>query len=245
MLALLSPAKTLDFSPSIIADSTQPQFLKEADALLKALKKLSLKQIGALMDISPKLAALNYERFQHFDADQPKQAILAYKGDVYEGLQADDFTLADLKFAQSAVGILSGLYGLLHPLDLIHPYRLEMSIPVRTGKANDLYQFWGHKITDAINEVEQTLVINLASQEYFKAIHPKLLKAELLQVSFKEKKGKDYRMVALFAKKARGMMARYIILERIKTKAALKDFSGSGYRFHSTLSTPDHFVFTR
>lgn len=232
---IISPAKSLDFeTPAQTKKHTDPIFADETKKLLAEMKKLSPKQLGKLMDISPKLSELNYERFQNFNRQPKKQAILAFDGDVYAGLQAIDFTEKDLEFAQEHLRILSGLYGLLRPLDLIQAYRLEMGTELKPN----LYKFWDDKLT---KELGDDVIINLASVEYFSAIKPK----NVINIHFKEmKKGKPV-VVALFAKKARGMMARYAIKNRINKPENLKKFNDGDYKFSKDLSNDANFVFIR
>ncbi len=235
MKLIISPAKTLDFeTPAQTKKFTQPLFKDETKKLLGNLEKFSAKKIGALMHISPKLAALNYERFQNFAGQPKKQAILAFDGDVYLGLQAGDFTEVELLFAQEHLFILSGLYGLLRPLDLIQAYRLEMGTELKPN----LYKFWGDKLTNTIGD---ELVINLASVEYSSAVKPK----NMINVHFKEMKNGKPAVVALFAKKARGMMARFVIKNRVADAEGLKEFADSGYKFSKQSSNITNFVFIR
>ena len=235
MKLIISPAKTLDFeTPATTEKFTEPQFAPESKKLLADLKKLSPKQIGKLMHISPKLSDLNYDRFQNFRKQPKKQAILAFDGDVYTGLQAGDFSEADLAFAQKHLLILSGLYGLLRPLDLIQAYRLEMGTKLKPP----LYDFWGDKLTKVLGD---ETVINLASIEYSSAVRPK----NMINIHFKEMKNGKPVVVALFAKKARGMMARFVIKERVTEVEGLKEFANDGYKFDKKLSDAKNFVFIR
>lgn len=235
MKLVISPAKTLDFeTPAITKKHTQSLFPDETKDLLAKMKKLSSRQLGNLMDFSPKLSELNYERFQNFSKQPKKQAILAFNGDVYDGLHAHDFTEKDLEFAQEHLRILSGLYGLIRPLDLIQAYRLEMGTELKPN----LYKFWGNKLT---KELGDELIINLASVEYFSAIKPE----QVINVHFKERKNGKPVIVALFAKKARGMMARYAIKNKIDKPEKLKNFDTANYKYSQELSDPKNFVFIR
>lgn len=254
MLVVLSPSKTLDFvNPPQTKQFTQPDLLDNTALLAKKMQGMSAKSIAKLMGVSEKIATLNYERYQQFSMPfspkNAKQAVLAFKGDVYEGLGAEEYGEKDLVFAQQHLRILSGFYGVLRPLDLIQPYRLEMGIKLKNTRGKDLYAFWGDRVTETLNEglVEQgdNILINLASNEYFKAVRPKLLQGGIITPVFKEKKGNDYKVIGLFAKKARGMMADYIIRKRLKHVEAIKEFSQEGYRFAPKLSKDDQWVFIR
>ncbi len=254
MLVVLSPSKTLD--PEACADAaicTQPDYLKESRQLVRCLRELSPDDIAELMRVSMKIANLNFDRFHQwktpFTAGNARPAALTFKGDVYTGLGADDFTRQDLKFAQKHLRILSGLYGLLRPLDLIQPYRLEMGTRLGTSRGDNLYQFWGNRITEGIREAlsdqKGSVLVNLASQEYFKAVRPETLDAPVITPVFKERKGGQYRVIGLFAKKARGMMTRYIIKNRLSTVDAMTGFTDGGYRYSPEMSTETEWVFAR
>lgn len=254
MLALLSPAKKLDATAARTdLPATRPVFLKDAIALAAIARKLTKRQLAGLMGISDKLAALNHTRFQAFaptaTADNAKHALLAFAGDTYIGLNAKTLSDDDLAYAQDHVRILSGLYGLLRPLDLIQPYRLEMGTKLATPKGEDLYDFWGDKLTAEVNKIvakEKTpVVVNLASAEYFSALKPEKLKARLVTPVFKEEKSGVAKILGMMAKRARGMMARYIIEERITDPEALKKFAAGGYRYQPARSTGDTLVFHR
>ncbi len=254
MISVISPAKTLDFdSPPTTNTYTQPDFIAESEKIMAKLKKTSKKRIGILMDISKNLVDLNFERYQDwapdFDKESSRQAILAFKGDVYIGLEADKFAEDDLEFAQKHLRILSGLHGILKPLDLIRPYRLEMGTSLKVGRRENLYDFWKDKIyknlNSAIEESGSNVLINIASNEYFSAVDTKKLKAEIVKVDFKDFKNGEYKMLSFFAKKARGMMARYIIDHRINDPESIKSFNSDGYYFSEELSTSGHFVFLR
>lgn len=250
MLLVISPAKTLDYSNPEYLASTQPDFPKEVQDLVGVLRKKSATQISKLMHLSEALASLNEERYQNFTdqfgLDNSKQALLAFKGEVYAKMEADSFSAADLEFAQQHLRILSGLYGLLKPLDLIQPYRLEMGTKLKTKKGNTLYAYWGTKISKALNEAGQgRTLINLASQEYFKAVDQKSLKLPVITIHFKEYKEGKYQVIGFFAKQARGLMARHAILNRITDPEQLKVFREEGYEFSAPLSTEKDWVFVR
>jgi hypothetical protein len=253
MILVVSPAKTLDYSESTVSEFTQPRMLPQSEKLIGQLKKKSVKSLKKLMNISDQLAELNAERYHSFSTpftqENAKQSILAFKGDVYTGLQADDFDENDLHFAQKHLRILSGLYGLLRPLDLMQAYRLEMGTSLKVRSAKNLYQFWDDQITGLLNEdlkgMEQPVVVNLASREYFSAIRPDKLAGEVVEVQFKELRNESYKVIAFFAKKARGMMCRFAIKNRLENPAQLKQFSEEGYQYNESLSEPGKLVFTR
>ena len=254
MLFLLSPAKTLDYeSPAGDLPHTEPQFLDQSARLIDALRKKSPRQIGKLMDISDALAELNAGRYQawspHFTAKNSRQAFLAFDGDVYDGVQARTLKPADLAWAQDHVAILSGLYGVLRPLDRMQPYRLEMGTPLALGKARNLYQFWGSQIAGHLNRrlaADKTpVVVNLASQEYFKSVDTAVLKARVIECVFEDWKNGGYKVISFFAKKARGLMARHAIMRRIETPEQLKGFDLDGYAFDAAASRPERMVFRR
>ena len=254
MLFLLSPAKTLDYSETAYETHSQPRLLDRSQALVDLLREKTVPDLQRLMNISEELAVLNAERYADFRTpftlDNAKQALLAFKGDVYQGLGADEFDETDLKYVQRHVRILSGLYGLLRPMDLMQPYRLEMGTRLSNGHGKNLYEFWGETITELINrdlaQVEQKAVINLASKEYFKSVDSAKLQGGLYEVDFKEKREDgSYRIIAVYAKKARGMMCRYAVQHRLTTPAELKGFDLDGYAFNEELSDEQHYVFTR
>jgi hypothetical protein len=201
------------------------------------------------MSLSEKLSELNFDRFQKFKLpftlENAKQAILAFKGDVYNGINAPDLSSEDLEFAQSKVRMLSGLYGVVRPLDLIQPYRLEMGTKLSNAKGPNLYDYWGAEISNVLNEDEPDLIINLASNEYFKAIDKNALNANILDIVFKEKKGETYKIIGIYAKRARGLMVNYIIRNRLENPEALKNFSDEGYRFDKDLSSDSSWVYLR
>jgi hypothetical protein len=253
MLMIISPAKTLDYeSPLATEAHTQPDFLDDACELVDQLKELEPHQICNLMDISDKLGQLNAERFQNwhtpFTPDNARQAVLAFKGDVYTGLDAESFSEDDFQFAQKHLRILSGLYGLLKPLDLMQPYRLEMGTKFENTRGKDLYAFWGSKITEALNrqlaEDDQVLV-NLASNEYFKSVKKRGLDARLITPQFKDWKNGKYKMISFYAKKARGLMCRYAIQNQINKAEDLKGFNLDGYYFSEDQSDNNNWVFLR
>ncbi|WP_320017872.1 peroxide stress protein YaaA [Labilibaculum manganireducens] len=254
MLIVISPAKTLDFeSPALSNLYSDASFLKESKLLIKELRKLKVDNIADLMGISPKLAQLNFERFHEwntpFTTANSKQALLAFKGDVYTGIDATTFSEEDFIRSQTDLRILSGLYGVLKPMDLIQAYRLEMGKKIKTGRGDNLYQFWGDTITKSINqslkENDHKHLINLASNEYFKSINKKKIKAEIITPVFKDLKNGEYKMISFFAKKARGLMTRFIIQNKITDPEELKAFDLDGYMYNPMLSTENNPVFTR
>lgn len=254
MLTVISPAKTLDFdTPPVTAAFTQPGYLEDSEKLIRKLRSLSRKKIGELMGISKDLAQLNYERYLSWHSDfnpgNAKQAVLAFKGDVYLGLEAETFTEEDFEFSQNHLRILSGLYGVLRPLDLIQPYRLEMGIRLPVRRKKNLYDFWGTRLTEDINNVleeqEERVLLNLASKEYFGAIQPELTKGTIINPIFKDWKNGEYKILSFFAKKARGRMSSWIIRHRIDKVEEIKGFDLDGYEFNESLSNTHDWVFTR
>lgn len=254
MISVISPAKSLDFETELpTAQTSQPVYTEKAEQLIKKLKTLSRKKIGELMSISPQLSELNYERYQVWDTEHnvevARQAILAFKGDVYIGLDAYNFSEGNFEYAQKHLRILSGLYGLLHPLDLIRPYRLEMGTKLPVRRKKNLYEFWGNTQTEMLNkELENhssKVLINLASNEYFKAVKPKELNADIITPEFKDFKNGEYKMISFLAKKARGMMSAYMIKNEIDNPEDLKGFDVEGYGFNDRLSEGNKWVFTR
>ena len=254
MLMVISPAKTLDYeTPPTTPLFTQPQHLEHAQELIAQLREMSPQQIGELMHMSDKLAALNVARYgsweRPFNPSNAKQALLAFKGDVYTGLAAEDFSEADFDFAQRHLRMLSGLYGVLRPLDLMQPYRLEMGTKLANARGKNLYEFWGDDISGWLNQAlaEQgdEVLLNLASNEYFGAVKRKALNARVIDTEFKDLKNGQYKIISFYAKKARGLMARYVIKERLRDPAGLKDFSYQGYRYSAEQSKPDSLVFLR
>jgi hypothetical protein len=252
MKIVISPAKSLNFeTPAPTKKFTNGIFLKEAEKLNAVLKKKTPKKISDLMHISPKLGELNWQRNQNwhlpFTFENAKQAIFAFNGDVYVGLDAYSIPVNKIDKLQQKLRILSGQYGLLKPLDLIQPYRLEMGTKLKVGRKDNLYQFWDKKITNALNlEMEKNeLLVNLASNEYFKVIDSKLLKSTIITPVFKDYKNGTLKVISFFAKKARGLMVRYIIDNSIETIDGLKHFNSEGYAFDASLSNKNNLVFTR
>ncbi len=254
MLAILSPAKTLDFTPySGRLAHTVPALLSESELLIDVLNAKSASQLEKLMKISNKLAVLNRTRYQDwstpFTPENSKQCLLAFRGDVYQGLQADTFRKADFDYAQKHLRILSGLYGVLRPLDLIQAYRLEMGTSLKTKRGRDLYDFWSNQITDelhsALTAQRGQHLVNLASNEYFKAVRLEHLHAEVFTPVFKDWKNGQYKLISFFAKKARGMMADYIIRNRLRHPDELRGFDSAGYAFNPDLSDEFTLTFTR
>lgn len=253
MIIILSPAKTLDMNPISGHDSTQPALKPYANELVKVLKEKDHKDLRKLMSISEKLAIENVHRFQSFkyrvSPSTGKQALFSFNGDVYRGLDVASWKSKDVRFAQDHLRILSGLYGVLRPLDRMQPYRLEMGTKITTDKGNNLYQFWGDKVTREINKSfkprSQKVLINLASAEYSKVINKKKLDAEELIINFKEMKGDKLRFVSFTAKVARGMMARYIIQNKIKNLEDIKGFDLDGYSYAEDHSTDNQWLFIR
>lgn len=254
MLMVISPAKTLDYTtPLATSRYTQPALLEKSQQLIAVARDLSPAQIASLMSISDKLALLNAQRFNdwqpEFTPDNARQAILAFKGDVYTGLQAETFSEADFDFAQQHLRMLSGLYGVLRPLDLMQPYRLEMGTKLANPAGKDLYSFWGETLTQALNEAlaaqGDDVMINLASDEYFKAIQPKKLQGRLIKPVFLDEKNGKFKIISFYAKKARGLMCRYIIENRLQQAEQLKQFDLEGYFFDEENSRADEWVFKR
>ncbi len=254
MLMVISPAKTLDYDTApVISDYTEPRFVEHSQALIKILRDKSVQDIAELMSLSDKLAALNVARYGSWHPqstpENAKQALLAFKGDVYTGLNAEDFEAEDFAFAQRHLRMLSGLYGLLRPLDLMQPYRLEMGTRLANPQGKDLYAFWGDQISEWLNQdlAEQgdQVLLNLASQEYFGAVKPKALNARVINTEFRDQKNGQYKIISFYAKKARGLMARYVIKERLTDPQALKDFNLDGYYYDPASSSDDKLVFLR
>jgi len=254
VLTVISPAKTLDYeTPATTRQATQPAFLSRASELVEDARRLTPGDIQSLMGVSESIANLNHERFMNwhpeFTPQNAKQALLAFKGDVYTGLAAETLDAKGLKFAQKHLRILSGLYGLLRPLDLMQPYRLEMGLRFNNRAGKNLYEFWGNDISDAVQadlkKSGSPLLINLASNEYFKSVNAKTLDAEIITPVFKDLKQGKYKMISFFAKKARGLMARFIIDHQLNDPEGLKEFDAEGYYFSKTLSTASELVFLR
>lgn len=254
MLMVISPAKTLDYDSPLITDqATQPRFLGDSQELIDVLKEKSPQDIAELMSLSDKLSTLNVARYGSWTRKatpaNARQALLAFKGDVYTGLAVEDFSEDDLAFAQQHLRMLSGLYGVLRPLDLMQPYRLEMGTRLANPRGKDLYSFWGDRISESLNKDLQAqgddVLLNLASQEYFGAVRPAALKARVIEAVFKDLKNGQYKIISFHAKKARGLMARYVIKERLTDSEGLKDFTLGGYRFDAPSSDPNRLVFLR
>jgi len=254
MLILLSPAKTLDFAtPATVRTASQPALLDQAEVLISELQTLTPDRVSALMGISAKLGNLNFERYMEwhtpFTKENAKQASLAFKGDVYTGLEADTFSAADFRFAQKHLRILSGLYGVLRPLDLMQAYRLEMGTKFANPRGKNLYEFWGTLITENLNEqladLKTRAVLNLASNEYFKAVDNQQLDAELISPAFKDLKNGKYKIISFYAKKARGLMAAWVIRNRITGPKRLKKFRLAGYSYCAEMSAPGVPTFIR
>ena len=254
MLIVISPAKTLDYeTPPGVDSFSQHEYLDQSQLLIDKLRKQTTNKLGKLMKISPALSELNKQRYQQwqppFEQENAKQAVFAFKGDVYVGLEADKMSKADLDWAQQHLRILSGLYGLLRPLDLMQPYRLEMGTALKTRRGKNLYEFWKNRISDGLNQqlekINSSCLLNLASSEYFKSVKPQYLNAEVVTPAFLDWKNDEYKMIGFFAKKARGSMSAWIIRNRIEDISQLSRFDVDGYRFDKSLSTPQGPVFTR
>lgn len=250
MHLLISPAKTLNMeSITNLSEVSISPFTNESSLLIEDLKKLNSTDIQKLMNVSSKIAELNAGRFADwnlpFNEKNAKASVFAFKGDVYTGLDVESFSKEDLEFTQNHLSILSGLYGLLRPLDLMQAYRLEMGTKFMNKRGKNLYEFWGNKITKEINQREKDYVVNLASNEYFKAVNKKDLKAEIITPVFKDEKNGKLKIVSFYAKKARGMMSRFIIQNRIKKIEELKNFNLGGYSYNDNLSNTKEWVFTR
>ena len=254
MLIVVSPAKTLDYeTPSKTKIHTVPDFLKESQVLIKRLREFAPQDISELMNVSSNIADLNFDRYKSWSANftekNAKQALLAFKGDVYTGLDAESFSAKDFKFAQQHLRMLSGLYGLLRPLDLMKPYRLEMGTRLSTDRGKNLYEFWGSEITEALNQqlkkIKSDYLINLASNEYFKSVKPKELNGEIITPAFKDYKAGQYKMIGVYAKKARGSLSRFIIQNQLTDPEDIKDYAMDGYRYNESMSKDNTWVFSR
>ncbi len=254
MLIFLSPAKSLDYkTPPHVPTFTQPAWLKDSEKLIKQLRKLSPADIANLMDLSDPLALLNFNRYADwslpFTPDNAKQAVLAFDGDVYDGLAAKTLSADDLDFAQQHVRILSGLYGMLRPLDLMQPYRLEMGTKFANKAGKDLYAFWGETLLNAINaelaDMPRPVVVNLASEEYFKAAVGRKIKGTVIQPVFEDWKGGKYKIISFYAKRARGLMTRFAVTNRLVEPDGLKDFDSDGYAYVPEASDDTHWIFRR
>lgn len=254
MLALISPAKTLDYETTLPTDKfTLPRLLDHFELLIQDCQKLSATDIAGLMSVSEKIAKLNHERFQDWQADfnfsNARQALFAFKGDVYTGLDAYNLTDQNIEFAQNHLRMLSGLYGLLRPLDLMMPYRLEMGTKLQNIRGHNLYEFWGENITNLINaDLEQSdteVLVNIASDEYYKSVKESKIKAEIIKPVFLDQKNGKYKVISFYAKKARGLMARYIIENKLEKAEDLKSFNTDGYYFDAESSLKGELVFKR
>lgn len=254
MLALISPAKTLDYESALPTDShTLPRLLAHSQELIDVSRTLSASEIANLMSVSEKIANLNVERFRDWQADfdfsNARQALFAFKGDVYTGLNAYSLKDQDIDYAQQHLRMLSGLYGLLRPLDLMMPYRLEMGTKLKNPRGSNLYEFWGTIITDLINEdlavAKSELLVNIASDEYYKSVKESKIQAEIIKPVFLDQKNGKYKVISFYAKKARGLMARYIIENKIERAEDLKGFNSDGYYFDADSSLKGELVFKR
>ena len=257
MLYLLSPAKRLDYQtpvpPALAKKATDPLFVARAAELIGVLRKKKPAQVAALMDLSPALASLNAERYAAWQPEatpaNSKPAVLAFNGDVYEGLQAPTLSLADLNWAQQHLALLSGLYGVLRPLDRLQPYRLEMGTALATARGRNLYDFWGETVAGHLNarqaDEKSPVVVNLASIEYARVVPRGALRARVIDCVFEDWKGGHYKVISFFAKRARGLMARHAVQQRINTPKKLQDFSAEGYAFDRSASVPERLVFRR
>ena len=254
MLALISPAKTLDYESTLPTDThTLPRLLDQSQQLIDVSRKLSATKIATLMSVSEKIATLNVARFndwnQDFNFANARQALFAFKGDVYTGLDAYAMADQEIAYAQQHLRMLSGLYGLLRPLDLMMPYRLEMGTKLANPRGHNLYEFWGNIITDLINEdlaaVKSELLVNIASDEYYKSVKESKIKADIIKPVFLDQKNGKYKVISFYAKKARGLMARYIIENKIERAEDLKSFNTDGYYFDAESSLKGELVFKR
>lgn len=251
MITILSPSKTQDFENVNRTNAhTQPEFLLDTKELLETIQSKEIDELKEVMQVSERLAFLNYNRFQDiqlpFNPKHDRQAIVAFRGDVYEGLDADTLTDKELYFAQTSLRIISGFYGILRPFDLIQPYRLEMKTPLKTPRGKSLYEFWGSFLSDYFNtRYPNDILVNLASQEYAKVVINRHFKLKSITPVFKEEKNGELKVVAIYAKKARGKMARYIVQNQIKQPYELKSFAEDGYKFDEELSSEAEWIFTR
>ncbi len=254
MLVVISPAKTLDYeTPASTTLFSVPEYLDDSAELIAQLRQLSPPEVSDLMGISAKLGDLNFGRYLNwqpeFTPDNAKQSVLAFKGDVYTGLEAESLSEGQLQWAQDHLRILSGLYGLLRPLDLMQPYRLEMGTKLVNSRGKNLYEFWGDKITEGLNQAlnieKSQVLINLASNEYFKSVKSRHLNAEVITPVFKDWKNDKYKIISFYAKKARGLMSRYIIDNQIEDPEQVKQFDVAGYRYNPAMSSAREWVFTR
>lgn len=255
MLIVISPAKNVDFkTPPPFTEFTQPQFTSQSKTLINRLRGIAAPDLAKLFHVNPAIAQLNVERYRAwrlpFTPENAKQAVFAFNGEVYNGLKTKTLSPEDVLYAQNHLRILSGLYGVLRPLDLIQPYRLEMGIPLDTSSADNLYQFWGDKISKAVAKAVkesggEQVIVNLASHEYFKAVNRKDLKIRVIDIEFNEMKDGKFKPIIVYTKKARGMMTRFMIENRISNPEELKAFDVEGYAFAEELSEPNKWVFVR
>lgn len=254
MLALISPAKTLDYETALPTEKfTQPRLLDHSQELIEVASKLSASEIASLMSVSEKIATLNADRFRdwqpEFNFANARQAIFAFKGDVYTGLDAYQLKQQDIDYAQKHLRMLSGLYGLLRPLDLMMPYRLEMGTKLKNTRGNNLYEFWGNTITETINadlaQAKSELLVNIASDEYYKSVKESKIKAEIIKPVFLDQKNGKYKVISFYAKKARGLMARYLLENKIERAEDIKSFNTDGYYFDAENSLKGELVFKR
>lgn len=254
MLALISPAKTLDYETALPTEKfTQPRLLDHSQKLIEVASKLSASEIASLMSVSEKIATLNADRFRdwqpEFNFANARQAIFAFKGDVYTGLDAYQLEQQDIDYAQKHLRMLSGLYGLLRPLDLMMPYRLEMGTKLKNTRGNNLYEFWGNTITETINadlaQAKSELLVNIASDEYYKSVKESKIKAEIIKPVFLDQKNGKYKVISFYAKKARGLMARYLLENKIERAEDIKSFNTDGYYFDAESSLNGELVFKR
>ncbi len=254
MLLVISPAKILNLKPqNIVTEYTQPDFLKKSSVLVDELKQFSPDKLARLMEVNGTIAQTNVERYAQwqtpFTTKNAKQSVLTFNGEVYNGLKASSFSADDFRFAQNHLRILSGLYGVLRPLDLMQPYRLSMGTPLRVAGCDNLYEFWDHTITDALSNAfpknETRVLVNLASDEYFRSVNAKKLKAEIIHIEFKERPGNGHKTIVVYTKKARGLMCRFAIQNRITDPEDLKAFTEENYLFEDGMSTKNNWVFVR
>ena len=253
MIVLISPAKSLNLDPVEVQNHSAPRMLDQSQILVDVLKKKSARSLKKLMGVSDNIAELNVERFQAFETpftpENAKPAVLTFSGDVYTGLQAGSFSEEDMQFAQKHLRILSGLYGLLKPMDLMQAYRLEMGLSLKRGRKKNLYEFWDTKITTLLNndlaENKDKIVINLASQEYFRSIKPGVLNGNIVHVNFKENRNGQYKVISFNAKKARGAMSRQIILNRLTAPEQLKELNIDGYLYNDSMSNEIDMLFVK
>jgi uncharacterized protein len=253
MLMIIAPSKTQDFNDSFSAELTQPLLLQDSELLIKELQKISISDLGKLMKMSERLASQTSQRIAAFEtpftAENAHSAISVFQGDVYSKIALDEYGDEEIGYLQNHLRILSGLYGILRPLDLMQAYRLEMGCRLVNSRGSNLYEFWGEKITDEVNRIlsghKEPILVNLASSEYSRVIKKKNLNGSVLQIDFKERKGDTYRTVAIHAKRARGMMVDFAVKNRVQTVTELRGFQRADYRFRSEFSSVEHYCFTR